>query len=438
MNCDITAKTDGTWPKTSVSLNGHKLTIEGDLIFESGVLELQNGELDVTGNFCIEESDGDASSGILSMTHEKDIVRVGGMFRTYSAGDHSEYLTAGTLYVAGDFYEKSNGYWGSPGNARLNYAASEGHKTVLNGSGQQTVSFESEKSHFGTFEATNTDLVFSGYFSWKKMNCDITAKTDGTWLKTSVSLNGHKLTIEGDLIFRSGVLNIDGGELDVTGDFRITDPGSRSGVSNGILSMTHENDVVRVEGTFRMFSGNDHSEYLTAGTLYVAGDFYQVSQGYSGTSCNYAASEGHKTVLNGSGQQIVSFEREESHFGTLIIKRPIDQYQFKPNPCWITLVPDSASLFATADFSLPRALTGIEEASFEGVTAEIVFIPDDCETIEANAFQNSSVKWIRIPKDCVLGEDVFAGCEKVYIYSVAGSNAEDYCRSHENCIFIEE
>ena len=45
---------------------------------------------------------------------------------------------------------------------------------------------------------------------------------------------------------------------------------------------------------------------------------------------------------------------------------------------------------------------------------------------------------IRIPADCAIGEDAFAGCDQVYIYGATQSPADAYCQSHSNCAFVEE
>ena len=36
------------------------------------------------------------------------------------------------------------------------------------------------------------------------------------------------------------------------------------------------------------------------------------------------------------------------------------------------------------------------------------------------------------------GTDVFDGCEPVYVCSAAGSDAENCCRTHGSCAFMEE
>ncbi len=87
---------------------------------------------------------------------------------------------------------------------------------------------------------------------------------------------------------------------------------------------------------------------------------------------------------------------------------------------------------------LPEDIIRIEEYAFIGIKASAVYLPDTCTYIGNGAFSNSSVKQIHIPADCVLGEDVFDGCEKVIIYGKSGSEAESYCDAHTNCTFVEE
>ena len=95
--------------------------------------------------------------------------------------------------------------------------------------------------------------------------------------------------------------------------------------------------------------------------------------------------------------------------------------------------------FGTPDFVLPADVTAIEANAFEGIAATVVEIPANCTSISSYAFKNcTSLTRIRIPATCALGTDVFDGCTKVYIYGTTGSQAESYCSSHSNCVFVEE
>ena len=111
---------------------------------------------------------------------------------------------------------------------------------------------------------------------------------------------------------------------------------------------------------------------------------------------------------------------------------------------WILNMPDEnvvidvlrAPVFGTPDFTLP-ALNAIEDEAFEGIRASVVFIPDSCTSIGDYAFRDCPVlKQISIPANCTLGTDVFDLCGTVYVYGVPGSSAEDYCASHDNCVFV--
>ena len=48
------------------------------------------------------------------------------------------------------------------------------------------------------------------------------------------------------------------------------------------------------------------------------------------------------------------------------------------------------------------------------------------------------LRQIRIPEGCVIGEFAFDGCENLYIFSVSGGGAEQYCAHHDNCTFVAE
>lgn len=79
-------------------LNGHTVNINGSLYQHSGELALNNGKLNITGDYLIVRDEDSAaqnvSDGKLNMTHANDNVIVGGKFATMTNVDHSELLTA--------------------------------------------------------------------------------------------------------------------------------------------------------------------------------------------------------------------------------------------------------------------------------------------------------------------------------------------------------
>ena len=90
------------------------------------------------------------------------------------------------------------------------------------------------------------------------------------------------------------------------------------------------------------------------------------------------------------------------------------------------------------DFVLPPSLTKIEEYAFDGIAAEIVYIPNTCTSIGSYAFQNSAIMQIRIPARCTIATNAFNGCDNVVIFGTAGSSAEAFCKTHDNCTFVVE
>jgi hypothetical protein len=88
-----------------IDLNGYKLKVKGDLIQTGSTLYINGGQLEVEGDYRI-ENNGDYVFAYLKMVNESDYVKVGGSFSTYSWYNHTEYLTAGTMEVKGDLYRK--------------------------------------------------------------------------------------------------------------------------------------------------------------------------------------------------------------------------------------------------------------------------------------------------------------------------------------------
>ena len=95
--------------------------------------------------------------------------------------------------------------------------------------------------------------------------------------------------------------------------------------------------------------------------------------------------------------------------------------------------------YCTPDFTLPAFLTAVEAEAFEGAAMRIVLVPAGCLSIGDHAFRNCpNLTQIRIPAGCAIGTDAFDGCDLVYVYGAAGSPAETYCSTHDNCVFVEE
>ena len=352
-----------------VDLNGHKLTVQGDVLQSGGMLYVNGGEMDVVGDYYIAGSremgdDGEedvtstsvSDDAYLEMVKDADIVRVGGDFLTYSYENHSDYLTAGTLYVGGNFTQR----YRSNNMSAENFNATEDHKVVFNGTGKQKITFERTSSGFATVEFQNPNIEIAsairGFELGQDINLTISADEfgiDGTW-----KLNGHSLgsgaintgdqftftegiwdfggstvQIKNDLLQSGGTIYLNGGKMNVPGDYYIAgsremgddgeeDVTSTSVSDNAYLEMVKDADIVRVGGDFLTYSYENHSDYLTAGTLYVGGNFTQRYRSNNMSAENFNATEGHKVVFNGTGKQKITFERTSSGFATVEFQNP--------------------------------------------------------------------------------------------------------------------
>jgi Tol biopolymer transport system component/alpha-tubulin suppressor-like RCC1 family protein len=323
----------------SLTLNGHRLSVSGD--FRTG--------------------EGSSAAGVLTMQNAADTLVVLGS-ATFAGAPLAGQLTAGTLLVAGDF---TQAYVGSNWDG---FQASGTHRTVLNGSTPQTVSFtnpgtQGQSSFFHHLELANAAgvTVATGAVANGKLRVTMGAVTGagtltvadslvttagsaitpagmrllggmavaGTFNPTLTEFLGTGQTIQAGLAYQNvlvtgqtllagpttfagdltvvrlvnqpnGDLDLNGQTLTVTGDLR-TGQGSDP---SGMITMQNPADVLTVLGN-ATFAGAPLAGQLTAGTLLVAGDF---TQAYVGSNWDgFQASGTHRTVLNGSTPQTVSF-----------------------------------------------------------------------------------------------------------------------------------
>ena len=229
-----------------------------------------------------------------------------------------------------------------------NFQAGGSHKILLSGTSLQTVSFmdpNSGYSHFNILETTNSSaegISFLSKVGWTNIvtngnkinNLNLhtmawTLSSDETFacdfelsVNSTIDLNGHTLTVEGDFLHSSGILKVNGGKLVVNGDYRIQSvSGDGYSFSNGRLDMTNAIDHVLVYGDFIMDSRINHTAYLTSGLLELKGNFIQQSLNSSTDAMkNVQAGGSHKVLLSGTSLQTVYFMDSNSgysHFNIL-------------------------------------------------------------------------------------------------------------------------
>ena len=100
-----------------------------------------------------------------------------------------------------------------------------------------------------------------------------------------------------------------------------------------------------------------------------------------------------------------------------------------PQEIDVTIAPES--LLGTPDFILPAGVKTIEVNAFEGAAMKIVYVPDTCRTIGADAFKDcTELVKIRLPKNCSIHATAFTGCTGLAVYAPAGGTVENWCKAN--------
>ena len=118
-----------------IDLNGYKLTVLENVHQPGGTMFINEGELDITGDYLIDSEDESGSEGYLKMTRKSDNIRVAGNFTMNSNKSHAALLTAGKLEVQGNFKQDYN---------NDNFATSGTHTTIISGNNKKNVEFKNQ------------------------------------------------------------------------------------------------------------------------------------------------------------------------------------------------------------------------------------------------------------------------------------------------------
>jgi chitodextrinase len=308
------------------------MNVDGNVVIYFGILNINGQTLNIGGDLSLgyrTETNSYSSNGYIKMTNENDRVNVNGNFNMYTYVGSSGFLTNGILDIKGDFlqYTYDNVYNG--------FYATGNHRTILSGDKLQNIVFDSAKSKFNILEIKNysedgviinnsisySELITNGCkvtyagderIGWKLSSNEI---IDGDLYLTAgtLDLNGFTLTVTGNLIQGGGTIYVNGGTLDIAGDYRIQKKtGDSFGTSVGILKMVNSDDALKIGGGFTTQSQQSHEGYLTAGKMYVAGDFTQLSPSSSGGNRNpyydhsFYPTGTHTVILNGTETQNVN------------------------------------------------------------------------------------------------------------------------------------
>jgi cytoskeletal protein CcmA (bactofilin family) len=354
----------------NLDLNGYKLVVEGDLRHVNGSLKINEGTLEVKGNYYIETIEGGASDGALVMSKDSDTVKVFGDFVMNSArGSSYNVFSAGVMEVKGDFTQKGSG-------SSENFVAKSNHKLKLNGDEVQKIIFESLRFKINILEITKPldtgYLIEPNKVVWEEVllvekgseepveiksfpediiyedyTLDENLEFEGDLIITAnIDLNGHTLVVKGDLWHLGGRISVNNGNLIVYGSYYIES--FAGGQVDAKLAMINEEDYVQVFGDFVMHSISDNGSVLRAGTLEVKGDFYQRNElNNSNAVRNFEANGTHRVRLSGDKVQTVVFiDYPNSMFNILEITKPLETgYLFRnEGEVWKVLETNETSI----------------------------------------------------------------------------------------------
>ena len=317
-----------------IYINSGKITVGGYYYQRDGVLDFNNGRLEVGKNYRLQSISKDENNknvygtcyGVIKMDDEDDYFLVkGSMFvqSYWGDGESNNDLTNGTLELQGDFTQLNGG--GSCFNAKGN------HKVVFSGDKLQTINFESPNdSGFNILYATpnaNVDIT-SGRIN--TIGSDVTIKSfaqygsldvNGKKLKVTgnvnqygnICINSGKMLVSGYYYHQDGVLDFNNGRLEVSKNYRLQSVGKDDngktvyGTCYGVIKMNDPKDYFLVKGTCFVQSywgDSENNNHIVDGTLELKGSFYQ----YYGSGSCFNAQGNHKVIFSGSSKQTVRFD----------------------------------------------------------------------------------------------------------------------------------
>ncbi len=129
---------------------------------------------------------------------------------------------------------------------------------------------------------------------------------------TSLNLKGYTLKINGSLVFKSSTLinstgsslNINGGTLEILNDLNFGQPGY-----NDSLIMTKEEGKLIVGKGFIFATAVDHEGILTAGTIVIKGDYFNVNDDSNNKA--FYCTKNHKILLSGSHKKVIKLSSDD-------------------------------------------------------------------------------------------------------------------------------
>ncbi len=332
--------------------NAEQLEISGDIIVESGTLTINDkyniNNLLLSGGKIIAEADVNVKGDFIAAKRSQDengneLIDEKGY--NYNYNNMNLEINSSRFVVNGDFTANATFLYLTLNSSELevcgdinickalyNYSSSdmftfdENSKLILGGSKKQYISVKSSRASFGVIELKNTSaegvefvtpvrftkLISNNvpYTNLENNEIGFKLEEDTTIKSTNIKggtldLNGHSLTVEGDLELSGGTLCFNGGELHVTGNLNIA--GVNGGSSYSSVLMKKNTDLLDVCGDLNInpFMKSFYND-LSSGTIKVGGDLYLEK-----SIENYGTTINAFLELDGKDKQVIRNDNED-------------------------------------------------------------------------------------------------------------------------------
>ncbi|MCQ2524330.1 MAG: InlB B-repeat-containing protein [Lachnospiraceae bacterium] len=322
------------------------LTINGSLIKEDGSLATgTNGNIYVRDDLRIQKLNVDGSysqsSGRIESFYGK--IEVGKDIYVDTVKVCMTYGAYSEIILHGDLHDDSASFIPYDKNGTLKFTAGRHDIYATYVSDTRTTTFYNIEGTDVILDWKNANAPFQFY----RISNAASISVDGTATISSLKgytdyskiLEGSVVTINGDLIQKSGRLELEGSNttLNVKGDYIMRAPKDAGGYqkSSATFSMSSY-AVLNIDGNCDIQTSGTFN--LSGGSMTVKGDIHQYTD--DGATGKIVGNKNHTTILPGylSGKQIVSLNNISSKFGTVKLLQTRDHYSFEPDSCWIEII----------------------------------------------------------------------------------------------------
>lgn len=367
-----------------LDLNGHTLTVGGNFYQTGGHLYVNNGKLIVKGSYYLQKEDGTdeneiikykSAPGTIKMLRDADTISIGKDF-VFNSGnsssdwepkivkdlrpDHSDNaFYKGIIKVGGDI---SFDHWIYVYDT-CEFKLTGGHPhTIKNAENSRNIFYNLtfQKTGNKTEDKNDNVLYWSGNIGRIKLTDDVTiylqdrekigkkeygVLNDYGTCANGIDLNGHTMTLKGNVLCKEGYFNFNKGTLHVTGDFdcrkyRLNNDGKQDFIpSNTVFYMIYDKDLLDVDGKFtwgssvRFTENQNWSQWgvvcnvMKAGKVKIGEDFIHEMGSFSPTGSNVIE-------MDGKGKKLIAVTGK---INILKLDQPMSQYTINPDDCYVSL-----------------------------------------------------------------------------------------------------